>query len=89
MRCVVKRDGSLRPYDEKKIFQAAFEACVDAHVGRKEAAEVARAVAQEVKRRIVWVEVVKSDVLFHETIVALKKRSEDAAFMYATHRDIS
>ncbi len=89
MAHIVKRRGHKEIFDERKVYASVFAACLSAHINKEEAASVADLVVREVKKWVEDKEEVTSDAIFRTTAEQLKHLSEDASFMYTTHRDIS
>ena len=92
MKCethVMKRDGHLETFDLKKIYQAAYEACLNVHLSLLASKKIAQHVVKDIKELVKNKPKIKSDVLFAEVARALYKHNEHVAFMYETHRDIS
>ena len=86
---IVKRKGHTEMYDERKVYGSCYFACRNAHLSEKEAEEICSKVAQSITNLIVKKKLVSSNDIFKLLISELKKHSEDAAFLYETHRDIS
>ena len=86
---IVKRQGHEEHFDERKVYASCYSACLSAHVRRKEAEFICDKVTREVKSWIRSKGEVTSNQIFKRTATAMKKHHKDAAFMYATHRDIS
>lgn len=86
---IVKRRGHMELYDERKVYASCFFACRSAHLSEKEAEETCNNVCTEVTKHVNKKKIVSSNDIFLALIKELKKYSEDAAFLYETHRDIS
>ena len=86
---VIKRNGSVQNFNEKKIYLAIYESCLNAHLTKTEANEIAKAVTSEIKKKLGKKKWIESDTLFSMCINSLQKHSSDAMFLYETHRDIS
>jgi len=86
---IVKRKGHTELYDERKVYGSCFFACRNSHMGEKEAEEICRKVAAAVTKWVEREKLVSSDAIFKILADELRKHNEDAAFMYATHRDIN
>ncbi len=85
---VIKKKGHMEVFQDKKVFTVVYEACLNAHLSKEKANEIAKKVTNELNKRIKGREV-KSDFLFKNIIDILKKYDKDAAFLYETHRDVS
>ena len=85
---VIKKKGHIEVFEDKKIFTAVYESCLNAHLSKEKANGIAKKVTNELKKRIKGREV-RSDFLFKNVIEILKKHDKDAAFLYETHRDVS
>ena|SRR3989338_8782114 len=86
---IVKRKGHTEAYDERKVYASCFFACRNSHLGEKESEGIAGKVATAVTKWVDRKKFVSSDVIFRILAEELRKHNEDAAFMYATHRDIN
>lgn len=86
---IVKRKGHTELYDERKIYGSCFFACRNAHLSEQEAEGICNKVTAAVTKWVKRQKVVSSNNIFRALIHELKKHSEDAAFLYETHRDIS
>lgn len=85
---VIKKKGHMEVFQDKKVFTAVYEACLNAHLSKQKANEIAKKVTTELKKRIKSKDV-RSDFIFRNIIEILKKYDKDAAFLYETHRDVS
>lgn len=86
---IVKRKGHMEFYDERKVYGSCFFACRNAHLSEKEAEEICSKVCIAVTKLVNKQKIVSSNNIFRILINELKKHSEDASFLYETHRDIS
>lgn len=86
---LVKREGHLHIFDERKVYASCYAACLSAHVKHMEAEKICEVVAKGVRIWIRSKKKVTSDQIFKEVGRMMKKYDKDAAFMYLTHRDIS
>ncbi len=87
---VVKRKGHKEKFDERKVYASAYAACVLTESMRTKRCEtVANNVSKEVKKLIIKKKCVNTEEISGRVAKILKKYSNDAAFMYETHRDIS
>jgi len=87
--CIVKRRGHEEEFDEKKVYGSTYAACLNTQLKHKESEKIAAKVAKEIKIWAKSTKTVNSTQIFNKIIGVLKKYNKDAAFMYATHRDIS
>lgn len=86
---IVKRRGHAEKYDPRKVYASAYFGCRIAHHTEKESEKIAEKVVRSVN---VWADnerIIVSDKIFKRVTDELRKHSQDAAFMYSTHRDIS
>ena len=86
---IIKRAGHLQYFDERKLYASIFSACLATHLSQTKAETVAGNVCKDIKRWIKSRKNVTSDQIFREAAKAMRRYNRDAAFMYATHRDIS
>ena len=87
--CIVKRRGHEEEFDEKKVYASCYAACLSAHVEHMKAEKIASKVCKEVKKWVLKKKQVDSTEIFEEIANVMRKHDDNAAFMYATHRDIS
>ena len=87
--CIVKRRGHEEEFDEKKVYASCYAACLSAHVEHMKAEKISEKVCKEVKKWVLKKKQVDSTEIFEEIANVMRKHNENAAFMYATHRDIS
>ena len=87
--CIVKRKGHCEAYDERKIYGSCYYACRSCHLSEKESEEICSRVCKSLNRLVKYKKEVSSNDIFSLITKELKRHNEDAAFMYATHRDIS
>ena len=87
--CIVKRKGHEEEFDDRKVYNTCYAACLSAHTPYKEAEQICKRVSKDMKKWVRSRKVVTSDQIFKKTVLLLQKLDENAAFMYATHRDIS
>ena len=86
---VKRRAGHRELYDNHKVYASCYAACLNTLVPKEEAEALCKKVTDEID---VWVgtkDVLTSDEIFKEVTRVMQKYNERAAFMYATHRDIS
>lgn len=86
---IVKRKGHAEIYDERKVYGSCYFACRSAHLSGQEAEQICSKVAIAVTKWVKSSKTISSNDIFRAIIKELKKRNEDAAFLYETHRDIS
>lgn len=86
---IVKRKGHTELYDERKVYASCFFACRNAHLSGEESEEICRKVSSAMTKWIKQRKSVSSNDIFTMMINEMKKYSEDASFLYETHRDIS
>jgi len=85
---IVKRRGHKEQFDERKVYISCFAACRSCQLEDVETERICRAVLKEVKSWIRNKRLVKSADIADQIRKSLRKRNEDAAFMYETHKDI-
>ena len=88
MKYIVKRRGVQQEYQNKKIFNTCFRACLNADLDDNEAKQACKQVVSEVDKWIKSKQEVTSDEIFKLVTRLLTKENKDAGFMYETHRDI-
>jgi transcriptional regulator NrdR family protein len=86
---IVKRKGHTEAYDERKVYASCFFACRNSHMEEKNAEHICGKVSNAVTKRLAKIRMVSSDAIFRILADELRKHDDDAAFMYATHRDIN
>jgi transcriptional regulator NrdR family protein len=86
---IVKRRGHKEAFDEKKIYASCYAACLSAHLNHLQAEKICATVTRDIAKWIRKKKEVTSHQIFLETAKSIKKHHREAAFMYATHRDIS
>jgi transcriptional regulator NrdR family protein len=87
---IVKRRGHREAFDERKLYGSVYGACMTTGMREKECEKAAKKVCVEVTKKLKAKKgVVDSTDIFHAAAAALRRISDDAAFMYATHRDVS
>ena len=86
---VIKRDGRIEDFDKKKVYNAAYRSCMNAHLDKGYSDKIAKEVVRDVLSVVRGKKKIKSNDLFQETVKIIKKYNYDAAFLYATHRDVS
>ncbi len=86
---IVKRHGHKERFDERKIYASCYAACLCAHMHHEHAEETCEKVVHDIKKWIAKKQEVTSHQIFQETARFIRKYNKNAAFMYATHRDIS
>ncbi|MBS3131037.1 hypothetical protein J4212_01265 [Candidatus Woesearchaeota archaeon] len=85
---IVKRKGHFEEFSEMKVYGSCFAACLSAHVEHTQAEKIAAKVSRAVKTWAKKQGRVSTDDIFIKTAEEMRKLHEDAAFMYATHRDL-
>ena len=89
MQHIVKRWGHKERFDERKVYASCYAACLSAHMEHEKAEKICKKVTSEVKKWITKKKAVTSHEIFLQVAGTIKKHNKNAAFMYATHRDIS
>lgn len=89
MTHIVKRRGHKQPFDPRKIYASVYSACRNAHLTEMEAEKIAEAVSKALEKWISKKTEVSSQEIFEEVANVMRQFHEDAAFLYATHRDIA
>ena len=87
--CIVKRRGHVESFDERKVYASCYAACLSTHMQKEIAERICSKVARDIKAWLKAKKTVTSTQIFHAVAKTLKSYNKDAAFMYATHRDIS
>lgn len=85
---IVKKAGHNEPYDSQKIFYSIYAACLNASLEDKAAQKTGKQVAKEMNKWIKGRKEVSTGDIFKQVTRLLVKEDKNAAFMYATHRDI-
>ena len=86
---LVKREGHVHLFDERKVYASCYAACLSANVPHKEAEKICSTACVEIKKWIKNKRKVTSSQIFKEVTKSMGKHDKNAAFMYSTHRDIS
>ena len=86
---VIKQDGTEEPFTLKKVYQTVYSACINSHLSKAYSKKIADKVTKDIKKFVKGKNTIKSQKLFQEIAKTLKKNDYDAAFLYATHRDVS
>lgn len=86
---IVKRRGHKEPFDSHKVYGSVYAACRNAHLSEMQSEKIAGSVAQAIEKWIARKITVTSEEIFLETANVLRALHEDAAFLYATHRDVA
>ena len=87
--CIVKRKGHAEEFDERKVYDSCYAACLNAQIEHKKAEKICEKVSRELKAWARKKKYADSSDIFREVIAEMKKYDKNAAFMYETHRDIS
>jgi len=88
MKHVVKRAGHTEEYDERKLYAAAFSACLSVHVPRATAELVAEKVTADVNNWIEAKQEVTSGDLRRKLSEFLEFYDEDAAHIFRHQRNL-
>jgi transcriptional regulator NrdR family protein len=86
---IIKRRGHKEVFDQRKVYFSCFSACRSCHLDDKKAGRICDGVVREVKGMLGKKKSATSNDIFLQIVKSLKKRNQDVAFMYETHRDIS
>lgn len=87
---IIKRRGHKQLYDERKVYASVYSSCLNAHLTKIEAEEIAAKVTLEISQWIAYErEAISSDKIFKKVIEVMKEHDRDSAFMYETHRDLA
>jgi len=86
---LVKREGHLEHYDERKVYASVYAASLSCHLKKIDAENIANGVCIDIRKWMKNRDQTSSDQIFKNIIKALKTRDKEIAFMYETHRDIS
>lgn len=87
--CLIKRKGHQEDYDEKKVYASCFFSCKSVNIKEKNCEDIAKTVTKEVTKWVKKQKGVTSDMIFERIKIELEKHDKDAAYMYATHRDVN
>jgi len=88
-KSIVKREGHIEEFDEKKVYASAYWAARSTHLSDKEAEKIALSVSKNVKKWALGKSEIDSNEIFLRIGNELQKHDRDVAFMYLTHRDLS
>lgn len=86
---IIKRGGHTEPYDNHKVYTSVHRACRNSHLEEKMCSAIAERVRESVN---IWIkdrDKTSSQELFEKIANEIRVHDNDAAFLYATHRDIS
>ncbi len=86
---VIKRDGRKEKFSKEKIVESVCNACLSSGMDVKGSVKISQQVLREIKKTLPRKGEVKSTVIFNKIRKVLGKHSEECAFMYETHRDVS
>lgn len=86
---IVKRDGHKEAYDNHKVHTTVYRACKNSHLEEGRCNEVAEKVRDSVDQWMADKEKISAQELFEKIAGEIRDHDNDAAFLYATHRDIS
>ena len=86
---IVKRGWHVEPYDEKKVYGSCVFACRMVHLTQIQSEKIAEKATITINKQAQKKKFISSNDIFQMIISELEKYSEDASFMYKTHRDIS
>ncbi|HIH05121.1 TPA: hypothetical protein HA372_00140 [Candidatus Woesearchaeota archaeon] len=86
---IVKRGAHAEEYDERKVYASVYFSCRNAHLSEQEAEAIAEKVAPVITGQAKKEKIILSDRILRLITGELRKYSEDAAFLYETHRDLS
>ncbi|MDP3741338.1 MAG: ATP cone domain-containing protein [bacterium] len=86
---IVKRHGHKQEFDSRKIYGAVYSSCLNAHLTKIEAEKIAEALQMHMEKWVKDKREITSQEIFEEVATAMRSFHEDAAFLYATHRDIA
>tara|TARA_Y100000310_G_scaffold216585_1_gene217607 strand:+ start:1836 stop:2105 length:270 start_codon:yes stop_codon:yes gene_type:complete len=89
MKHIVKRRGHEELFDERKVYASCYSACLSSHIKRVDAEKICEKVTKEIKSWIKDKKKVTSPGISRQIVVAMRKYSKDASFMYESHKDIS
>ena len=89
MTHIVKRKGHKEIFDSRKIYASVFAACRNGHLHEIQSEKIAETVSKTIENWIKQKTVVTSEEIFQKTAGVLRELHEDAAFLYATHRDLA
>ena len=86
---MVKRQGHLERFDERKLYASIFAACLSAQIPEKESEKISDAVSKEVIKGLSKKDSVTAHHIYMHVVKSLKKKDKNAAFMYDSHMDVS
>lgn len=85
---IIKRKGKKQKFDEKKVYESCYSACLSSQIKPTEAKKLCEKVSKQIKNWAKGKKEITSDEISKETASVLKKLNKDVALMYETHRDI-
>lgn len=85
---IIKTKGQSEEYDSEKVFYTAYAACLNASIEDEKAQQIAKTVVSEIDTWVGKQKDVSTQDIFKGVTKALESHDKNAAFMYATHRDI-
>jgi transcriptional regulator NrdR family protein len=89
MVSVVKRRGKSEEFNDEKLFNSVFSACMECELGERESKIISNMTLEVVRKRFSSVKEINSTEIFGAVIEILAKEHEAVAFMYQTHRDMN
>lgn len=89
MTHIVKRRGHKQEFDPRKIYGSVYNSCRNAHLTEIESEKIAEAMQLHMEKWIKGKKDTTSQEIFEQVATAMRSFHEDAAFLYATHRDIA
>ncbi len=88
MTIVIKNNGTKQHYDARKVYGSVYAALFAGGMADERCAKIAAHISSIVSK---WVKVrnkITSLSIARQVAAELRKWNKDAAFLYATHRDI-
>lgn len=89
MNQIVKRKGHVEKFDERKLYASVYAACTTLRLTDEESETIAQMVTDEVKTALKDTKEVSSTALQTMAEESLLKYHPDAAYLYASHKDVS
>ena len=86
---MVKRQGHMEKFDERKLYASIFASCLAAQIPERESEKISDSVSKQVIKDISKKDSITAHYIYMQVMRNLKKKDENAAFMYDSHMDIS
>lgn len=89
MAHIIKRRGHNQAFDSRKVYGSVYFSCRNAHLTEIQSEKIADQVSKAIEQWVSKKKQISSQEIFEKIASILRSLDEDAAFLYATHRDIS